>query len=172
MNQQLLKQYQQMHKNPKRFPGNSTKRYIPEIAKLVKEYDAETLLDYGSGKGMQYLNSRIHDQWGGILPTCYDPGYAPLARRPGIMFDGVICTDVMEHIEEFDVDEVLKDIFSFADSFVFLGIATFLASKKLPDGRNCHLTIRPPEWWNHTVRKAASKPYMIKYETEGKFRDN
>lgn len=167
MSKPLLDQYKQMHKNPKRFPGNSTKRYVAPIADLIVEYDAKTLLDYGSGKGMQYLSSRIHEQWwGGILPTCYDPGYAPLARRPEGTFEGVICTDVMEHIEECDIHKVLKDIFGYADKFVFLGIATFPASKTLPDGRNCHVTIRPPEWWDRVIKKVANKPYIVRYESK------
>ena len=163
MSQSLLDQYKQMHDTAKRFPGSIAKGYVKQIAGLIEEHDAETLLDYGSGKGMQYLVGRVHEKWRGILPTCYDPGYAPLAKRPGGKFDGVICTDVMEHIEERDVPDMLADIFSYADGFVFLGIATIPARKTLPDGRNCHVTIRPPEWWNHVVRKAANKPYMIRY---------
>lgn len=169
MGKPLIDQYKIMHKNPKRFPGNSTKRYVSEINLMIETHEAKTLLDYGSGKGMQYLNSRVHEQWGGILPTCYDPGFAPLSKRPEGTFDGVICTDVMEHIEERDVVKVLEDIFDYANKFVFLGIACFPASKTLPDGRNCHVTIRSPGWWDNIIDQiAADKSYSIKYEVESK----
>lgn len=168
----LLRQYRRMHRNPRKFCGYSTMQYVKTIAKLIKEYNAKTLLDYGSGKGIQYLKGRVHERWGGILPTCYDPGYIPLAEYPNDTFDGVICTDVMEHIEEENIHKTLKDIFNFANSFVFLGIATFPASSFLPDGRNCHVTIHPTEWWLDAVDKVANKPYEICYEAEGIEDDN
>ena len=145
--------YTQMHEaNQKAFAGFSIKNYVDDIAKLVYATGAQSLLDYGSGKGYQYLAKRVHEQWGGILPTCYDVGVRQLSDRPVGTFDGVICTDVMEHIDEPDVDRILADIFSFAEKFVFLCISCRPAKKKmLPDGRNVHLTVRSPEWWNRKI---------------------
>jgi len=141
--------YTQMHQhNEKTFAGYSLKNYLGEIAALVKETSAETLLDYGSGKGYQYLAKRMHEAWGGILPVCYDVGVRQLTERPTGKFDGVISTDVLEHIAEPDVDQVLDDIFSFAEAFVFLAIACRKSKKTLPDGRDAHLTVREPSWWD------------------------
>lgn len=140
--------YSKLHAgSEKAFAGYSVKNYLVEIAELVKATSSETLLDYGSGKGYQYLARRMHEAWGGILPTCYDVGVRQLSERPVGHFDGVICTDVLEHIAEIDVDQVLDDIFSFAEAFVFLGIACRKSKKTFPDGRDVHLTVRPPEWW-------------------------
>jgi len=43
----------------------------------------------------------------------------------------------------------LKDVFSYADKFIFISICTRPAKKKknLSDGRNCHLTVKPEDWW-------------------------
>lgn len=148
--------YSEMHNNQKVFPGTSIKSYVAEIAQCVGLYRPRNLLDYGSGKGFQYLVSRVHEQWGGLLPHCYDVGVRQLAEKPKGPFDGVICTDVMEHIDEPDVDAILADIFSMVPkrddggkSFTFFSIACRPAArKKLPDGRDVHLTVREPEWWD------------------------
>lgn len=151
------KTYGAMHdKNAKHFSGYSIKPYVQEIAALVWDRLPRRMLDYGSGKGYQYLALRVQDHWGGILPVCYDPGVVQLRIKPDGKFGGIICTDVMEHIEEADVDEVLAEIFSFADdhAFVFLSIACRPAKRKrLPDGRDVHVTIRPPDWWDAKLAK-------------------
>ena len=45
--------------------------------------------------------------WPGVAVTCYDPGYAPFAEPCEGTFDGVITTDVLEHIPEEDIGWVL-----------------------------------------------------------------
>ena len=162
------KTYGAMHdKNAKHFSGYSIKPYVSEIAGLIRSHgvvnftksgieEATRLLDYGSGKGYQYHALRVHEHWGGMLPVCYDPGVTQLRIKPEGKFNGIICTDVLEHIEEADVDGLLDDLFGFADvnAFVFLSIACRPAKRKrLPDGRDVHVTIKPPKWWDAKLAK-------------------
>jgi hypothetical protein len=144
--------YGPMHEQ-KSFAGYSIEAHVPEIAALVERTGARRLLDYGSGGGYQYLGRRVHERWGGILPVCFDVGVWQLAERLEGRFEGVICTDVMEHIAEADVDPVLHDILGFTEdrAFVFFAVACRPAKKSLLDGRNCHLTVRPPEWWEQKL---------------------
>lgn len=161
----LIEAYQELHTNPKRFIGTSTGRYIKPIRYCIETWGAETLLDYGSGKGSQYLVKRAHERWGGILPTCYDPGYAPFARRPTVKFDGVICTDVMEHVPREEVPATIKDIFGFAKKFAFFAIATTPSRKTFPDGTNVHVTIEPPEWWSEQLEaNCRGLPFLAVYD--------
>jgi hypothetical protein len=142
----LISQYREMHDHG-HFSGMSIYKFVDDIAKLVRKSGAKTLLDYGSGKGRQYVEGRAHEVWGGIMPTLYDPGVAGLAERPSEQFDGVICTDVMEHIPEEEVLETLTDIRSYARLWCFISICCRPAKKNLPDGRNVHVTIQNEAWW-------------------------
>lgn len=148
--------YGALHESQKTFPGRSIRVSVPIIAELVaivaKRIDFEPrLLDYGCGKGHQYLAMRVHEQWGGILPVCYDIGVRGLSEPPPARaFDGVICTDVMEHIARRDVPAVLADVFSKLSpgpAFAHFSIACRASQKQLPDGRDIHLTVETPEWW-------------------------
>lgn len=143
--------YAELHANPKYFPGYSLEEHTGAVADLVKRHNPESLLDYGCGKGYQYLRRRLHERWGGLLPHCYDVGLSHLCQRYERKFDGVICTDMLEHIEEQDVTGVIADICGYATKFVFCSVGTALAVNKkhklLPDGRNPHLTVKPKEWW-------------------------
>lgn len=152
----MIDQYKKMHANPKRFPGFSLKAYTDHIADLVKKHHPESLLDYGCGKGYQYLAKRCHESWGGLLPHCYDPAVTFLDTKPEGTFGGVICTDVLEHVPEEDVDHVLSELFGYAESFLFLAVATFPARKTMPNGLNCHVTVKDKHWWLDKINSASN----------------
>jgi len=142
-------EYGEMHESGKRFPGYSLGAYVDSIAKLVEKHDATRLLDYGSGKGYQYLARRYHERWGGVLPYCYDIGVSQLSAKPEGQFDGVICTDMLEHIERDDLPLIIDELIGYTvnGGFLFLGISCRPTRKKLPKGGDVHRTIERPDWW-------------------------
>jgi hypothetical protein len=146
-------------KRLKWWSGSLSLDSIENISELVGQTNARRLVDYGSGKGYQYLAQRAHEGWGGILPHCYDIGVWQLKKKPEGLFDGVICTDVMEHIDIDDIDDVLRDIFSLLDydreggAFAYFNVFCNPASKHWQDGRNVHLTVKPPEWWQNVFKQ-------------------
>lgn len=147
------KNYKILHETyPKWFSGQMGIETAMTIRGLVEQVGAKRLLDYGSGKGYQYLTQRMHEVWG-ILPECYDVGVQQLSARPEGLFDGIICTDVMEHIAERDLAEILTDIVSLTRprAFIYFAICCRLAWKTFPDGTNVHLTVRPPDWWRRLL---------------------
>lgn len=163
------KLYAQLHQDkPKYFSGKFNQDQVGEIVQLVKFADPDRILDYGSGKGYQYLNRRIHDQWGGMLPYCYDPGVIQISKRPEGTFAGIICTDVLEHIDPDDVETILADIFGFLHPagrpvFAYFHISTRPAGKTFKDtNENIHLTVRPPKWWDAKLASFARADLAIR----------
>jgi hypothetical protein len=148
------------------FAGNSLLPHVEAIKSLVMATDAKDILDYGCGKAGIYKKETLKlrsgetvgpilEYWGAASITLYDPGVAEYATPPQRTFDGVVSTDVLEHIPEEDIPWVLGEFFAFADRFVFANIASYPATKVLPNGWNAHVTIRPPEWWAERINDAA-----------------
>jgi hypothetical protein len=152
MKHSLVPVYREMHAI-KPFTGRSIYRQVERIAALVRSTGAQTLLDYGCGGGRQYHEGRCHLAWGAEEPpTLYDPAVAGIDQRPEGPFDGVICTDVLEHIPEDELIETLEDIRSLARMWAFFSICCLPAKKTFPGTEtNVHVTIRPPEWWRELV---------------------
>lgn len=150
----LIPAYQRLHQQGK-FPGLSIRAYIPQITELVMASGAKTLLDYGCGTGLQYTEECYHVFWN-IMPTLYDPAVPAYSQRPTGQFDGVICTDVLEHIPENELDAVVQDLVQFSKMWCFVSVCCrpAKANKNLPDGRNAHVTIRPESWWREKLGKA------------------
>jgi len=171
--QDILAQYATMHDEgapdeglgpQQTFDGHSLPRHVERIKGLVEATGAQTVLDYGSGKATYYKDIaneppgsryKTHPAWGNPRVTCYDPGYAPFADLPQGKFDGVISTDVLEHIPEEDIPWVLHRLFRFADKFVYGVAACYPARKFLPNGENAHCTVHDPDWWAGQFRRVS-----------------
>jgi hypothetical protein len=115
-----------------------------------------------AAEGVDYPD--IKSYWGVAEIRCYDPGYAPFAELPTGSFDGVICTDVLEHCPEEDIPWIVEELFGFARKFVFANVACFPARKRLPSGGNAHCTIKPVKWWEEHVQQAARAKPEVVYE--------
>ncbi|MFC3694229.1 methyltransferase domain-containing protein [Chenggangzhangella methanolivorans] len=120
--------------------GAYSARWADEVQRLVEEFSAADVLDYGCGKGK--LAASLPE----IAFVEYDPA-VPGKDAPPPACDLVVCTDVLEHIEPELLDNVLADIARLARKAAFLNISTRAAGKTLPDGRNAHLIVEPPDWW-------------------------
>lgn len=155
--EELLERYAGLHESIKMFPGYTVKFLAKSIKKLVEEFDARTLLDYGCGKGYQYTVLRLHEQWGNIMPFLYDPGYRPFSFKPTGTYDGVICSDVLEHILEEDIDATLDEILNYANKFVAFSIFTGASRKTFEDGLNLHVTQKPSIWWFEKIDMAVAR---------------
>lgn len=182
---ELIAQYKQLHIEGEKnmglsaedtFPGQSLIPQAPDIRRIIIQSNSKSILDYGSGKGTQY-NKRpiivkdqnlkfdsIPDFWGVDNVTCYDPCYEPFNSLPTKKFDGVVCTDVLEHCPEEDINWIIDGLFSFTTRFLYANIACYPAQKTLPNGENAHCTIKSAEWWMEKIKNVSEKHPGIMFE--------
>jgi cyclopropane fatty-acyl-phospholipid synthase-like methyltransferase len=143
--------------------GASAIRYLEEITAHARHLNARTILDYGCGKGTLkiYLPKDLQ-----VLE--YDPGIPGKDRIPG-MVDMVVSTDVLEHVEPEHVDATLVELGNLSVKGAFLLIALIPAGTWLPDGRNAHLSVHPPAWWEERLRALWTFPMNLRIEEYGRF---
>lgn len=132
--------------------GGSGWLWIPDLVKLMLKTSIKspTVLDYGAGRRTFKAKMSV------IMPHVhvveYDPGVPGIDKLPQERFDYVVCTDVMEHVEEQFVDATLQRIRYYARQGVVFNIACAPSRSLLPDGTNTHVTVRPPEWWMKRIK--------------------
>ena len=143
--------------NPEHWVGEALAEYKHDIFSIIKENNIKSILDYGCGKATEYIENNIHADWNVEKVGLYDPAVPQFMNLPGNEFDGVISTDVLEHVPEREIDDVLKEIFELAQKFVYLNIAMYPAITVLPNGENAHCTLKPKEWWNEKIFKHNQK---------------
>ena len=120
--------------------GISGKKWAGLVSDLYEAYNCASVLDYGCGKGT------LGQAMPHLMVRGYDPCIEGLDADPDPA-DLVVCGDVMEHVEEECVDEVLDHIQGLTKKVVVFVVSTRPAKKILPDGRNAHITIRDSNWW-------------------------
>jgi len=164
-----LAQQRWLHEQPQGYGGKGA-RWADTVAWVAHRYDAFSILDYGCGQGTlaKALCAR------GLHCREYDPAIPGKDARPGFA-DMVVCTDVLEHIEPAKLIAVLSHIRSLARKVAFLVVSLREANKSLPDGRNAHLIVRPPAWWEAqvddqgwTLEDCPDLPIPPKVRTSGK----
>lgn len=151
--------YRELHDNPTVFRGGSIKSYIHDIGNMIRDSNVKTLLDYGCGKATSHTDYNLKRLWRLEEVQLFDPGVEKYSNKPQGRYDMTVCIDVMEHIPPECVDMVLADIAAYTKKIAVFSISTRPAAKRLPDGRNAHLTVEEPRWW---LRKISQLPFYTK----------
>ncbi|MEW4531403.1 MAG: hypothetical protein ACF8PG_10405 [Maioricimonas sp. JB045] len=146
-NQEFIRQYRVLHQTGAY--GWSSEKLIARILPEVLELRPHSILDYGCGQSRLVDMLQYDDD---VQVFRYDPAIPGIDTLPVQQADLVINTDVMEHVPEEDVDDVLDEISRISDRAIF-NIATAPARCILPNGQNAHCTVRPADWWQARLQR-------------------
>lgn len=136
---ELIKKYANLHKRSRYGISSELRGNHKLIQDEIDHVQANRVLDYGCGQSN--LKNLVSVQ----EFVRYDPALPEYSKKPSGNFDLVICTDVLEHILEDDLDGLICHINSYSDN-VFYAIA-FTPAGKFPDGTPYHVTLHSPQWW-------------------------
>ena len=142
ISEKYLKLQQKLHLNPNY--GVASIGYAPNVKKIIEDAKLNSISDYGAGK--KNLQKTLIEL--GLKNFEYYP-YDPVFPQygPPKEADLVCCIDVLEHVEEDFLDNILNDLKKITKKFGFFTIHSGPAKKTLEDGRNAHLIQKPPSWW-------------------------
>ncbi|MGI9382588.1 MAG: methyltransferase domain-containing protein [Methyloligellaceae bacterium] len=138
---ELIEQYAHIHAS--RVYGATSVKNLRFLRPEIRLRRPRSILDYGCGQ------SRLLDELDLGYPVIlhrYDPAIPDYAKKPEGAVDLLLNIDVLEHIEEEDLDRVLAEMRAACRDAIII-VDTRPASAILPDGRNAHVTLRPPAWW-------------------------
>lgn len=128
-----------------------------------------SILDYGCGRpntihAFFQLNPMKIRQW-----VSYDPAVPGFDVRPVGKFDVIFCADVLEHIPEEVLDEVLEDIKQYLtdDGIVAFSTTGDLAHKTFLDGENIHCTLKGCDEWMEILSSKFENIIMIYSKDNG-----
>lgn len=159
-----IEEYKKLHSTNSTF-GTSNIEQLKFINLIIEYIKPNTILDYGCGKGT--LINELRDIYPNIKFYGYDPAVPEFSTLPTGKFDLVINTDVLEHIPENTIKEVITQIKNCSNN-VFFQLHHAKASQILPNGENAHCTIKPPKWYLKLLKKyftnvillPSRKPYL------------
>ena len=160
-NKEKIDQYKHIHASKEY--GVTSYSMAKYVVPCIIELEAKSVLDYGCGQSRLYERLKVDNS---ITVHRYDPSIPEINTLTTSHVDLVINTDVLEHIPEDDIDDVLKHIHELGTN-CFFNIHTGLAKEILPSGENAHCTIHPPEWWKQRIQKFFPQAYVTHIYNEG-----
>lgn len=147
--QYLIEQYRLLHKT---MPyGNTSESLKSFVLPFVRFLKPKSILDYGCGQSRLLEILRQESKVDAELYR-FDPAIEEYEVLVPQKIDLIICTDVLEHIPEDGLDDVLKTIKAKSDNVIFT-ICCRKAVHNLPDGQNCHCTVKEKKWWILRLRE-------------------
>lgn len=129
---------EQMHVDKPQY-GTSGSLFLKDVIQIAKMANTQDILDYGCGK------STLAHQ----LPFAikqYDPAIPKYASLPEPA-EIVVCTEVLEHIEEECLIDVLDHLKLLTKKYGYFTANIRPARKNLPDGRNAHICLKDHREW-------------------------
>ncbi len=142
-----LQDYITIHRQNPRYGPGPTGRVVDEMAREFDGISPLRAIDWGCG------NSRVLRV---LFPLAeckfYDPAIPRIDMPPVGIYDVGICTDVMEHIPEDEIDGTLDRMAKVCGDWLFI-IDNKVALQLLPDGSNAHVSQHDADWWAHRLRK-------------------
>ena len=144
-NSRLIAEYADIH--AREAYGNTSLKSLRLLRPEIKLRKPQSIVDYGCGQSI--LLDRL-DLGYPVDLYRYDPAIPAYATKPRVTADLLINIDVLEHVEEDDLDEVLADMRSMCRD-VLIVVDTAPARRTLPDGRNLHVTLKSHDWWRERI---------------------
>jgi len=144
-NPNLIESYRQIHATSEY--GNTSVKNLRFLRPEIKLLRPASIIDYGCGQS-QLLD--LLELGYPVARYRYDPAIPQYSKRPERSFELLLNIDVLEHIEEADLDEVLAEMRSLCRDAIII-VDTKEAVAKLEDGRNAHVTLRPHGWWRERI---------------------
>jgi len=138
--------------------GSSSINYLEEMFLLLEELKPRSVLDFGCGK------ARLIGDLAGRYPAVefygYDPAIPGRDTLPVSEADLVICTDVLEHIPEKELEGIVAQVASLSPHAFFM-LHHGLAVEILPDGTNAHCTVKTAIWYYELFSRYFSTITML-----------
>ena len=113
--------------------GGEAINYAEHKSTMINSMQIDDVLDYGAGKGELHRHLALDHQTAIHL---YDPAISKISIEPE-PHDLVLCINVLEHVEEDCLEDVLDDLMRCAKHNIFLVIKEDM----------------PMEWWMEKIMK-------------------
>lgn len=157
--EQEIKKYTKAHELNGYKENNCGKQFVLGFIETVNISKDDTILDIGCGNAiatLEFINLGYCATGVDIVDARCDKDipfiHAPAWDLPSIEVDHIFCTDMLEHIPEHKIDDVLDCFQRVCRKGIFLNVATRGDNMGASIGETLHLTVRPLSWWMEKLK--------------------
>lgn len=113
----------EFHKTHKTWAGKGTFQYTDHLLFLRKKYNATSMLDFGCGKGVQFIDNKLQNIVGCEIEG-YDPCIHGLDKWPTGKWDIVYSLDAITAVDDQDMRWLFESFSTWATKAIFISSQT------------------------------------------------
>lgn len=140
------------------FDGGGIRTIIDNIIKELETRKSVTILDWGCGTAIHWHHQTLLNGTQSIMNVLgekiqgfyrYDPAVELYCKKPTCKYDFIVCSDVLEHIPDSELEDFFIDIMTFLNpnGIIFYSISTQPSKNSFVTGENMHINIKTPKQW-------------------------
>lgn len=145
---EVLKRSTEFQQKSINWAGFGSYQYVKQLQQLVTQHQCATMLDYGCGKGLQYVpgKNNFADLIGIKDYALHDPAYAEHAELPAGTWDIVLCLDVLPFIPESDIAAVVELMLSRCNKICVVALQS-IPEFRPTRSKKPFVCVHDHEWW-------------------------
>lgn len=154
------------------FDGGGIRSLIDTILELVADKKSVTILDFGCGTAIHWHKHTLVNRTMSLMSVLgekvqgfyrYDPAVDIYSKKPTTQFDLVVCSDVLEHIPDTEMESFIAEASSYVapGGTLMFSVSTTPSNNSFLSGENMHINIKSPDDWILVLKKYSTTKVSV-----------
>jgi SAM-dependent methyltransferase len=154
------------------FDGGGIRSLIDTILAIIADKKSVTILDFGCGTAIHWHKHTLVNKTKSLMTVLgekvqgfyrYDPAVDIYSKKPTTKFDLVVCSDVLEHIPDSELQSFIDEASSYVDTggTLMFSVSTSPSNNSFLSGENMHINIKSPDEWVQLLKKYSTTKISV-----------
>lgn len=154
------------------FDGGGIRSLIDTILTIIADKKSVTILDFGCGTAIHWHKHTLVNKTKSLMTVLgekvqgfyrYDPAVDIYSKKPTTKFDLVVCSDVLEHIPDSELQSFIDEASSYVDTggTLMFSVSTSPSNNSFLSGENMHINIKSPDEWVQLLKKYSTTKISV-----------
>jgi SAM-dependent methyltransferase len=154
------------------FDGGGIRSLIDTILTIIADKKSVTILDFGCGTAIHWHKHTLVNKTKSLMTVLgekvqgfyrYDPAVDIYSKKPTTKFDLVVCSDVLEHIPDSELQNFIDEASSYVDTggTLMFSVSTSPSNNSFLSGENMHINIKSPDEWVQLLKKYSTTKISV-----------
>jgi SAM-dependent methyltransferase len=154
------------------FDGGGIRSLIDTILTILADKKSITILDFGCGTAIHWHKHTLVNKTKSLMTVLgekvqgfyrYDPAVDIYSKKPTTKFDLVVCSDVLEHIPDSELQSFIAEASSYVDvgGTLMFSVSTSASNNSFLSGENMHINIKSPDEWVQLLKKYSTTKISV-----------
>lgn len=162
------------------FDGGGIRSLVDLILQFTADKKSVTILDFGCGTAVHWHKHTLVNKTKSLMTVLgekvqgfyrYDPAVDIYSKKPTTKFDLVVCSDVLEHIPDSELQSFIQEasLYVADEGMLMFSVSTTPSKNSFLSGENMHINIKSPDEWVALLKKYSTTKINVLFNGKYKY---